>query len=108
MEWKNGIAHIIPRWELEVTETESDIAKDMEIRPELFDIRYEVSVRPASRLPYGELFEQEQVDAIFAQLVQHPVVNQQELLRLYLDKKFMEFESYELIQEAVDNVAPVR
>ena len=96
--WENGVANIIPRWELEMNE-ETESIHDFEIRPELFDIRYEVSVRPASRLAYGELFEQEQVDSLYERLIQHPSVNQQELLRLYLDKKFMDFDEYNLIAE---------
>lgn len=100
VKWEKGIASVIPRWELQSGEAEDPKAvHDLEIRPELFDIRYEVSVRPASRLPYGELYEQEQADTLYERLMQNPNINQQELLRLYLDKKFMDFDKYDLIMQ---------
>lgn len=63
------------------------LVSDFEVKPELFDIDFEIEIRPASSIPYSESLEREKMSEIYQLATTNPFANQETAFREFLKSR---------------------
>ena len=77
------------KMDLEMDESEEVnwIVSDLELKPELFNIDFEIEIRPASSIPFSESLEREKMAEIYQIVSNNPFGNPETALREFLKSR---------------------